>query len=52
VRQVIIAADPPQPYHLDGDPLGQTPIEIRSLHRRLLIRLDRSRIADALSSED
>ena len=49
VRQVAISADPPQPYHLDGDPLGETPIEIRSLHKRLLIRLDRNRIADALS---
>ncbi len=49
VRSVAIAANPPQPYHLDGDPLGQTPVEIRSLHRRLLIRLDRSRIADALT---
>jgi YegS/Rv2252/BmrU family lipid kinase len=48
VRQVTIAADPPQPYHLDGDPLGRTPLDIRSLHRRLLIRLDRPRIADAL----
>ena len=49
VHSVVITADPPQPYHLDGDPLGQTPVEIRSLHRRLLIRLDRSRMADALS---
>ncbi len=52
VRQVAITADPPQPYHLDGDPLGQTPLAIKSLHRRLLIRLDRSRIADALSEAE
>ncbi len=51
VGQVSILADPPQPYHLDGDPLGQTPIDIHALHRSLLIRLDRSRIADALTSE-
>jgi diacylglycerol kinase family enzyme len=49
VRKVTISADPPQPYHLDGDPLGKTPVEVRSLYRKLLIRLDRSRIADALS---
>ena len=49
VRQVSVTADPPQPYHLDGDPLGETPLEIKSLYRKLLIRLDRSRIADALS---
>ncbi len=49
VRQVTITADPPQSYHLDGDPLGQTPIDIRSLHRQMLIRLNRSRIASALS---
>jgi len=47
-RQVIIQAEPDQPYHLDGDPLGRTPVEVRSLHRRLRIRLDRSRIAEAL----
>ncbi len=49
VRSVAITADPPQPYHLDGDPLGKTPLEIRSLHRRLLIRLDRSLVANALT---
>jgi YegS/Rv2252/BmrU family lipid kinase len=49
VRSMTVTADPPQPYHLDGDPLGTTPVEIHSLYRRLLIRLDRSRITDALS---
>lgn len=48
VRKATIATDSPQLYHLDGDPLGQTPLNVESLHRRLLIRLDRPRIADAL----
>ena len=52
VRKVTIVADPPQPYHLDGDPLGRTPLTVESLHRRLLIRLDRSRIADALAVDN
>jgi len=48
VRSVTITADPAQPYHLDGDPLGETPIKIHSLRRRLLIYLDASHIADVL----
>ncbi len=51
VRQVRISADPPQPYHLDGDPAGQTPLVIRSLRQKLLIRLDRSRIGAALTAQ-
>ena len=47
-RQIHITAQPPQPYHLDGDPLGKTPLTITSLPRRLRIRLDRAHIASAL----
>ncbi len=39
VRRVSLTAIPPQPYHLDGDPLGQTPLEIESIHRGLRIHL-------------
>ena len=38
-RRVELFADPPQPYHLDGDPLGMTPLEIESIHRGLRIHL-------------
>ncbi len=41
VRSMTITTDPPQPYHLDGDPLGVTPVEIHALYRKLLMRLDR-----------
>lgn len=39
VCSVTITATPAQPYHLDGDPLGKTPIEIHALHRRLFVYL-------------
>ncbi len=38
-RRVEIITDPPQPYHLDGDPLGMTPLTIESVHRGLRIHL-------------
>jgi YegS/Rv2252/BmrU family lipid kinase len=46
--ELTITADPPQPYHLDGDPLGQTPLTIRSRARSLPVRLNRAAIAQAL----
>ena len=30
-REVVIEADPPQPFELDGDPRGQTPVTARVL---------------------
>ncbi len=38
-RRVELLADPPQPYHLDGDPLGVTPLTLESVHRGLRIHL-------------
>jgi YegS/Rv2252/BmrU family lipid kinase len=39
VRRLSLTATPPQPYHLDGDPLGQTPLDIRVIPRALRIHL-------------
>ena len=52
VRRVRILADPPQSYHLDGDPLGETPLDIRVVPRGLLVHLDRSRLRGVLSQVD
>ena len=50
VRQVRIETTPPQPYHLDGDPLGQTPITIEVVPRGLLLHLDQQRSAHLFTS--
>ena len=50
VRKVRIATAPSQVYHLDGDPLGLTPLTIEVLPRRLPLLLDRVTAADRLSA--
>ncbi len=36
-QQVTLYADPPQPITCDGDIVGQTPVEVRVLHRALKV---------------
>jgi len=40
VRRVRLTAEPPQPYHLDGDPLASTPLAIECIPRGLLVHLN------------
>jgi diacylglycerol kinase (ATP) len=40
-RQLLVESDQPVPYHLDGDPLGSTPLNIGVLTRRIKVFLDR-----------
>jgi len=44
IKHLSLAMSPPQPYHLDGDPLGQTPLQIEVIPRGLRIHLDRKRL--------
>jgi len=39
VHRAALTASPPQPYHLDGDPLGTTPLNITCIHKGLRIHL-------------
>ncbi len=41
---LTIQAHPPQPYHLDGDPAGQTPLTVEVLPRALGVHLPPSNI--------
>lgn len=43
LRRLEVTTDPPQMYHLDGDPTGQTPFTVSLLPRRLPVYLDRRR---------
>ena len=43
IRNVQIETSPPQPYHLDGDPLGRTPVSIHVSPHGLLLHLDKKR---------
>ena len=40
-RQLQVESDQPAPYHLDGDPLGTTPLTVTVLPRRLFVYLDK-----------
>jgi diacylglycerol kinase (ATP) len=51
VRKLRIATAPSQVYHLDGDPLGRTPLAIEVLPRRLSVFLDRVAAAGRLSPD-
>jgi len=39
-RHLLVESDQPTPYHLDGDPLGTTPLTISILPRRIPVYLD------------
>lgn len=44
VTSLSLTTTPPQPYHLDGDPLGYTPLQVEIIPRGLRIHLDRERL--------
>ncbi len=48
VRKMTVATAPSTVYHLDGDPLGVTPLSIEVLPRRLPLFLDRVAAANRL----
>ncbi|RUA16352.1 MAG: hypothetical protein DSY55_04305 [Clostridia bacterium] len=48
VQRVLIETSPPQPYHLDGDPLGRTPVTIQVVPHKLWVHLDRKRSSHLL----
>lgn len=43
LQRLEVTTDPPQLYHLDGDPTGETPFVVSLLPRRLPVYLDRRR---------
>ena len=52
VRRVYIEDDPPSSYHLDGDPVGATPLDVKVLPQRLSVILDRERVRHRLQAPE